>query len=212
MLPYQLSIPRLYTWIFILLVLTQLVVLFENSRIYSLHLLSPSTHTHTHTHNQHTFLLNWNECVQVVAPIKAKSRLRFRLNTSKFAPNPEKSATSTLGLVDGNSTITVNTMGDTTDDSSGEHKKGIDLAPANTVSAFNNYSPSWREVSVSCLLFFFPFCSFQFECVCVCGCVCLSRLRPLVSILWFPFFHFSMFILLLVYVLFFAWFCLLASG
>lgn len=90
--------------------------------------------------------------VQVVAPIKAKSRLRFRLNTSKFATNPEKSATSTLGLVDGNSTITVNTVGDTTDDSSGEHKKGIDLAPANTVSAFNNYSPSWREVSVQAAL------------------------------------------------------------
>lgn len=86
--------------------------------------------------------------MQVVVPIKAKSRLRFRLNTTKFATNPEKSATSTLGLVDGNSTITVNTMGETTDDSSTENKKGIDLATANTVSAFNNYSPSWREVSV----------------------------------------------------------------
>lgn len=104
--------------------------------------------------------------MQVVAPIKAKSRLRFRLNTSKFATNPEKSATSTLGLVDGNSTITVNTMGDTTDDSSGDQKKGIDLAPANTISAFNNYSSSWREVSgadsLLCVVFDVRFFLLQF--------------------------------------------------
>lgn len=113
------------------------------------------TLTHTHASTTVSFLpdpptIKTNFTTtrkKVVAPMKAKSRLRFRLNSSKFATNAEKSATSTLGLVDGNSTITVNTMGDTTDDSSGEHRKGIDLAPANTISAFNQYSSSWREVS-----------------------------------------------------------------
>lgn len=54
---------------------------------------------------------------------KSNPRLRFRL-TSNFA-NHEKSAVSSLGLVEGNSTITVNTVGDT-DDSSTD-KKGIDV-------------------------------------------------------------------------------------
>lgn len=54
---------------------------------------------------------------------KSNPRLRFRL-TSNFA-NHEKSAVSSLGLVEGNSTITVNTVGDT--DESSTDKKGIDI-------------------------------------------------------------------------------------
>lgn len=61
--------------------------------------------------------------LQVKPVKKSNPRLRFRL-TSNFA-NHEKSAVSSLGLVEGNSTITVNTVGDT-DDSSTD-KKGIDI-------------------------------------------------------------------------------------
>lgn len=67
---------------------------------------------------------------------KPKSRLRFRLTKKQ-----SKSQAATLGLVEGNSTITVNTMG-YTDDSS-EEKKCIEF-PSNTITAFN--SSSTKEV------------------------------------------------------------------
>lgn len=68
---------------------------------------------------------------------KSNPRLRFRL-TSNFA-NHEKSAVSSLGLVEGNSTITVNTVGDT--DESSTDKKGIDII----TTTFNDTT---KEVSI----------------------------------------------------------------
>lgn len=68
---------------------------------------------------------------------KSNPRLRFRL-TSNF--NHEKSAVSSLGLVEGNSTITVNTVGDT--DESSTDKKGIDMI----TTTFNDTA---KEVSAS---------------------------------------------------------------
>ncbi|XP_055310024.1 5-hydroxytryptamine receptor 2A-like [Sitodiplosis mosellana] len=69
---------------------------------------------------------------------KSNPRLRFRL-TSNFA-NHEKSAVSSLGLVEGNSTITVNTVGDT--DESSTDKKGIDIV----TTTFNDTT---KEVTTS---------------------------------------------------------------
>lgn len=66
-------------------------------------------------------LLFWN--LQVVVQTKSKSRLRFRI-ASKFS-SQGKSAVSSLGLVEGNSTNTVNTVGDT--DESSNEKKGIEI-------------------------------------------------------------------------------------
>lgn len=54
---------------------------------------------------------------------KSTSRSGFCI-ASHFV-NHEKSAVSSLGLVEGNSTITVNTVGDT--DESSTDKKGIDI-------------------------------------------------------------------------------------
>lgn len=69
---------------------------------------------------------------------KRKSRLRFRLTKKQ-----EKSHNTSFGLVEGNSTITVNTMG-YTDDSS-EEKKCIEF-PSSTITAFN--SSSTKEVRI----------------------------------------------------------------
>ncbi|XP_031640666.1 5-hydroxytryptamine receptor 2A-like [Contarinia nasturtii] len=69
---------------------------------------------------------------------KSNPRLRFRL-TSNFV-NHEKSAVSSLGLVEGNSTITVNTVGDT--DESSTDKKGIDII----TTTFNDTT---KEVTTS---------------------------------------------------------------
>lgn len=80
---------------------------------------------------------------------KSNPRLRFRL-TSNFA-NHEKSAVSSLGLVEGNSTITVNTVGDT-DESSTDKKQGIDIITTTfndttkEVSNNFNYFPSFDKV------------------------------------------------------------------
>lgn len=68
---------------------------------------------------------------------KSNPRLRFRL-TSNFA-NHEKSAVSSLGLVEGNSTITVNTVGDT--DESSTDKKGIDII----TTTFNDTTKEVRD-------------------------------------------------------------------
>lgn len=68
--------------------------------------------------------------LQVVVQTKSKSRLRFRI-ASKFT-SQEKSAVSSLGLVEGNSTNTVNTVGDT--DESSNEKKGIEI----TTTTFTN--------------------------------------------------------------------------
>lgn len=57
-----------------------------------------------------------------VGPPKSKSRLRFRL-ASKFS-SQGKSAVSSLGLVEGNSTNTVNTVEET--EYSSNDKKGIE--------------------------------------------------------------------------------------
>lgn len=82
---------------------------------------------------------------------KSNPRLRFRL-TSNFA-NHEKSAVSSLGLVEGNSTITVNTVGDT-DDSSTD-KKGIDII----TTTFNDTTKEVSSRNVT-LRIFIP--SFEF--------------------------------------------------
>lgn len=73
---------------------------------------------------------------------KSNPRLRFRL-TSNFA-NHEKSAVSSLGLVEGNSTITVNTVGDT--DESSTDKKGIDIQITTT---FNDTAKEVRIWSLN---------------------------------------------------------------
>lgn len=80
-----------------------------------------------------------NKCHSQVNKTMKKSnpRLRFRL-TSNFA-NHEKSAVSSLGLVEGNSTITVNTVGDT--DESSTDKKGIDII----TTTFNDTTKEVRD-------------------------------------------------------------------
>lgn len=67
--------------------------------------------------------------LQVVPP-KSKSRLRFRLASKFTSSNQGKSAVSSLGLVEGNSTNTVNTVEET--EYSSNDKKGIE------VTTFNN--------------------------------------------------------------------------
>lgn len=77
---------------------------------------------------------------------KSNPRLRFRL-TSNFA-NHEKSAVSSLGLVEGNSTITVNTVGDFTDESSTD-KKGIDII----TTTFNDTAKEVSSCKVTLRIF-----------------------------------------------------------
>ncbi|KAL1382278.1 hypothetical protein pipiens_013256, partial [Culex pipiens pipiens] len=62
-------------------------------------------------------------------PKQTKSRIRFRLK-KKFA-NPAKSAASSLGLVEGNSTNTVNTVEDTEGSSAAERRtaSGVEETP-----------------------------------------------------------------------------------
>lgn len=63
---------------------------------------------------------------QEETPKPTKSKIRFRLK-KKFG-NPAKSAASSLGLVEGNSTNTVNTVEDTEGSSNAERKVGIETA------------------------------------------------------------------------------------
>lgn len=77
-------------------------------------------------------------CFQVVPP-KSKTRLRFRL-ASKFT-NQEKSAISSLGLVEGNSTNTVNTVEDT-EYSSNVEKKIVE------VTTFNNTEVEVKHITL----------------------------------------------------------------
>ncbi|EAT39873.2 AAEL008360-PA, partial [Aedes aegypti] len=79
--------------------------------------------------------------LQEETPKQTKSKIRFRLK-KKFS-NPAKSAASQLGLVEGNSTNTVNTVEDTEGSSNAERKTGgvetafsSDEAP--TVAAVGN--------------------------------------------------------------------------
>ncbi|KAL9701418.1 hypothetical protein quinque_004859 [Culex quinquefasciatus] len=66
---------------------------------------------------------------QEETPKQTKSRIRFRLK-KKFA-NPAKSAASSLGLVEGNSTNTVNTVEDTEGSSAAERRtaSGVEETP-----------------------------------------------------------------------------------
>ncbi|XP_058834987.1 5-hydroxytryptamine receptor-like [Topomyia yanbarensis] len=61
---------------------------------------------------------------QEETPKATKSKIRFRLK-KKFG-NPAKSAASSLGLVEGNSTNTVNTVEDTEGSSNAERKAGVE--------------------------------------------------------------------------------------
>ncbi|XP_065092237.1 5-hydroxytryptamine receptor-like [Ochlerotatus camptorhynchus] len=63
---------------------------------------------------------------QEETPKQTKSKIRFRLK-KKFG-NPAKSAASSLGLVEGNSTNTVNTVEDTEGSSNAERKAGVETA------------------------------------------------------------------------------------
>ena len=71
-------------------------------------------------------------------PQKKKTRLKIRI-ASKFT-NQGKSAASSLGLVEGHSTNTVNTVEDTEFSSNVDSKKGVELT-----TTFNNQPPD--EVS-----------------------------------------------------------------
>lgn len=64
--------------------------------------------------------------LQEETPKQTKSKIRFRLK-KKFG-NPAKSAASSLGLVEGNSTNTVNTVEDTEGSSNAERKAGVETA------------------------------------------------------------------------------------